>query len=147
MRSAFTLSAWLPLLAAGAFACPLQASAQAFAADYGLAPSRGEAPGVGLSVQAGRNWFARVGAESGMSPHPHGLGIPSAASFPVVNIGGGYRWGDGRSLSLQLNRGTGQRLGLSLSYDWPRYYMRLSYDSSFAPAPQDSLRLSAGVRF
>ena len=40
-----------------------------------------------------------------------------------------------------------QRLGLAVSYDWPRYFVRLAYDSKADFTPQDRLRLSAGVRF
>ena len=65
-----------------------------------------------------------------------------------MRIGGGYRWSDGQSLSLHVTGGRGpERLGLSVSYDWPRYFVRLSYDSGLNPVPQDRLRFSAGVRF
>ena len=40
-----------------------------------------------------------------------------------------------------------QRLGLSVSYDWPRYFVRLAYDPKANFLPQDSLKLSAGMRF
>jgi hypothetical protein len=65
-------------------------------------------------------------------------------------VGGGYRWANGQSLSLQLSRGrgAGQRLGLAVNYDWPHYFVRFAYDQSgLTLTPQDSLRFSAGVRF
>jgi hypothetical protein len=34
-----------------------------------------------------------------------------------------------------------------VSYDWPRYFVRLSYDPGLNPVMQDKLRFSAGVRF
>jgi len=164
MRSALSPRAWLPLLAAGVLAWAQGAGAQGFSADYELArpgavAAEPETPGrtgmfnlgpvrinpafhadpgfsgAGLSLDAGRHWFAQIG-------------FGRSVSTDVLNIGGGYRWNDGRSLSLQLNRGRStERLGLSVSYDWPRYFVRLTYDSKLAPIPQDSLRFSAGVRF
>jgi hypothetical protein len=75
--------------------------------------------------------------------------LTPAASNDIVNVGGGYRWGNGQALSLQLSkgRGTAQRLGLAVNYDWPHYFVRFSYDQGLYLAPQDSLRFSAGVRF
>jgi hypothetical protein len=66
-----------------------------------------------------------------------------------VNVGGGYRFGDGQSLSLQLSRARGPlpRLGLAVGYDWPRYFLRFTYDQGLNLTPADSLRFSAGVRF
>jgi hypothetical protein len=40
-----------------------------------------------------------------------------------------------------------QRLGLSVAYDWPRYFVRLAYDPKANFTPQDMWRLSTGVRF
>lgn len=40
-----------------------------------------------------------------------------------------------------------ERAGLSLAYDWPRWFMRLSYDPRVNFTPQDMWRLSAGTRF
>ena len=155
---------WLPLLAAAALACPRGADAQGFSPDYGLSPGRTSAvslgpvrldpvfhgdarsSSVGLSIAAGKNWFAQAGVGHSLDSNPALPG--STASTPVVNIAGGYRWSDGQSLSLQVSRGReAERLGLSVSYDWPRYFVRLSYDSKLSPLPQDSLRFSAGVRF
>lgn len=98
----------------------------------------GGSSGAGLSLQAGRNWFGQLDV--------------GGAGSDIVNLAGGYRWANGQALSLQLSRGRGpgQRLGLALNYDWPRYFVRFSYDQgAFAPLPQaqDSLRFSAGVRF
>jgi hypothetical protein len=124
-------------------AAPLLAAAQGFSADYALTRSLGD-PGVGLTLQADRNWFGQLGVSQG----PVSVLTP-AASNDIVNVGGGYRWGNGQALSLQLSkgRGTGQRLGLAVNYDWPHYFVRFSYDQGLYLAPQDSLRFSAGVRF
>ena len=173
MRSAFTSSTWLPLLAAGALSCPVGASAQAFTADYGLAASSAPAAeslsphgagqfslgavrlapalqadaqfsGAGLSVTAGRNWFAQVAVGRSLQ---RSVTLGDASS-DAMSVGGGYRWSNGRSLSLQLtgSRGT-DRLGLSVRYDWPRYFLRLSYDSRLDLVPVETLRFSAGMRF
>jgi hypothetical protein len=145
MRSTFAQFAWPPLLAAGALAWSPGAQAQLFSADYALARPQSQ-PMAGLSLAAGRHWFARVGFE----PDLRQASSPSTHPGPAeaVSIGGGYRWNNGQSLSLQVNRPRSpDRLGLSVSYDWPRYFVRLSYDSAVTPLPQDSLRFSAGVRF
>jgi hypothetical protein len=151
-------------------ACPLAAGAQGFAADYDLnrmaspaaegsagfrvdwnavriapaAPLGGDASGAGLSVQAGRNWFGQVG----LAQAP-GSALMPGSTADVVNVAGGYRWGDGQKLSLQLSRGrgAGQRLGLAVNYDWPRYFVRFSYDQGLSLAPQEGIRFSAGMRF
>jgi hypothetical protein len=171
MRQAPLFARYAPLLAAGALVMPLTARAQGFAADYDLAQPQ-ELPagrsviggtlnwgsvnlspalqsdsrfsGVGLSLEAGRNWFGLVGiGRSAELEH-----VPGYASGEQVSISGGYRWGDGQSLSLRLTAGRGsERLGLALSYDWPRYFVRLSYDSKLYLVPQESLRFSAGMRF
>jgi hypothetical protein len=148
-------------LAAAALAAPWFAHAQGFTADYDIArfaspesqpllkfgPAHslgGDFPGVGLSMQAGRNWFGQAGLAQG----PVSALTPSLSN-DIVNVAGGYRWGNGQALSLQLSRGrgAGQRLGLALNYDWPHYFVRFSYDQGLNLAPQDSLRFSAGVRF
>lgn len=142
-------------------AAPWFALAQGFTADYDiarfssaetqplirLAPAHalgGDFPGVGLSMQTGPNWFGQVGLAHG----PVSTLTPAAAN-DIFNMAGGYHWGKGQSLSLQLSRGRGpgQRLGLALNYDWPHYFVRFSYDQGLNLAPQDSLRFSAGVRF
>jgi hypothetical protein len=157
-------------MAAAAAACPLAAGAEGFAADYDLnrmaSPSGegfagirvdwnavritpaaalgGDASGAGLSVQAGRNWFGQVELAQ-----TSGNGLTPVGTTDVVNVAGGYRWGNGQTLSLQLSRGRGigQRLGLAVNYDWPRYFVRLSYDQGLNLAPQEGIRFSAGVRF
>ena len=140
---------------------PALALAQGFTADYDIArfsstdePSQvrlapalslGGEPQGGLSLQAGRNWFGQVGLSQG----PVNSLAPASAT-DVLNVAGGYKWTNGQSLSLQLSkgRGTGQRLGLALNYDWPHYFVRFSYDQgNLMLMPQDSLRFSAGVRF
>lgn len=124
-------------------AMPLLAGAQGFSADYALTRGVGE-PGVGLTMQADRNWFGQLGVSQGPVS-----ALTPAASNDIVNVGGGYRWNNGQALSLQLSRGRGpgQRLGLAVNYDWPRYFVRFSYEQGLNLAPQDSLRFSAGVRF
>jgi len=170
MRAKFTPSPWPPVVAAALMACPSGAFAQAFAADYGLAPPAGWAGqhgfsaqgprgllvapavqsdphfvGAGLSVAAGRNWFAKVAVGRSLAIGSAPAGMPSRDGLSVA---GGYRWSDGQALSLQVTgaRG-GNRLGLSVSYDWPRYFVRLSRDSGLNPAPQENVRFSAGMRF
>lgn len=164
MRAVVTFRLLLPLLAAAAVVWPHFAQAQAFSADYGL-PGRGALAGfgevriqpllqvegryagAGLSVEAGRNWFAQVGVGRSLQQQPV---LSTGGPTEVVNLAGGYRWNDGQSLSLQLNRGragAGDRLGLAVSYDWPRYFVRLSYDSGLSSLPQDNIRFSAGMRF
>ena len=172
MRSPLLTSSWLPLFAAGLMWAP-GAGAQVFSADYGLvgpaAPAASgasslstpfslgsvrigpafqadtEYSGAGLSLAAGRNWFAQVSVGSSLQ-QPAGLN--GVAASDALRIGGGYRFGDGQSLSLHVTGARGpDRLGLSVSYDWPRYFVRLSYDAGINPVPQDRLRFSAGVRF
>jgi hypothetical protein len=141
---------------------PWLCHAQGFTADYDiarlsptdsapvvrLAPALalgGDFSGAGLSLRAGRNWFGQVQLAQG----PTSTLLP-APGHESVNVAGGYRWANGQALSLQLSRGRGsgqQRLGLALNYDWPHYFVRLSYDQGWSLAPQDGLRFSAGVRF
>ena len=173
MRAASPFTVWLPLLAATVMAWPQATGAQAFSADYDL--SRAAAPaadpeadrpsafgfggvhigaalqadgdfsGAGLSLAAGRNWFAQVSV--GRSLQQTNI-LPGAVTGEALRVGGGYRWSDGQSLSLHVTGGRGpERLGLSVSYDWPRYFVRLSYDPGLNPVMQDKLRFSAGVRF
>jgi hypothetical protein len=118
------------------------AHAQGVTPDYSIAPY-----GAGLSLQAGARWFGQVGlAQTPTSPLVH------SGTNDAVNLSGGYRFGGGQSLSLQLSMargsGPGQRLGLSVNYDWPRYFVRFSYDPQrFTLQPQESVRVSAGVKF
>lgn len=152
------------IVAAAAFAAgsiaPLHAQAQALSANYTLtAPSLLEEPdvqprlsragwgplrlapaqtfaGTGLSLEAGERWFARAT-------------VGRSLDAEVYSMGGGYRFGDGESVSVHLTRVAGlERLGLAVRYDWRRSYLRLSYEP---PLPSqglpDRLRLSAGVRF
>jgi len=112
------------------------AHAEGFSADYSL---------NGLALQqGGHNWFGQFGLAQGpVNPLLH------SGTNDIMNVAGGYRFSNGQSLSLQLSRGRqGQRLGLAVNYDWPRYFVRFSYDpQGLTLSPQDSLRFSAGVRF
>lgn len=172
MRKPFNPRAWLPLLAAAALAMPQPGWAQAFSADYWLpgalraarassyssgalsvdgfhiSPTLqgdGRFSGAGLSLDAGRSWFAQVAVGRSLQHGNYPFGM---AASDEVRVSGGYRWGDGQALSLQVTGGShSQRLGLAVRYDWPRYFVRLSYDSGLNPLPQDNLRFSAGVRF
>lgn len=114
------------LLAAAAFV-PGVGHAQGFTADYDLS----------------RHWFGQVG----LSQPP--LNALTTGTNDVLNVGGGYRFNDGQSLSLQLSRARGPvpKLGLSVSYDWPRYFVRFTYDQGLTLTPTDNLRFSAGFRF
>jgi hypothetical protein len=96
----------------------------------------GSDSGSGLSVEAGESWFARAG-------------IGRSLDNEVLSLGGGYRFGGGDALSLQVTHQLAQdRLGLALRYDWRWSYLRLSYDQPLrAPGPSDRLRFSAGMRF
>lgn len=171
MRSTVSRS-WFALIAVAGLAWTGGASAQVFSADYELARRQQSAgtvspaanllnlgsvqfspalqadteySGVGLSLAAGRNWFAQVSVGQSVQPY---AGLDGMGSSDAMRIGGGYRWGDGQSLSLQLTGARGpDRLGLSVSYGWPHYYVRLSYDTGITPVPQDRFRFSAGVRF
>lgn len=101
--------------------------------------------GAGLSFEAGRNWFAQVGLGRSLQPR---LVLSNFSPYEVLSIAGGYRWIDGQSLSLQVTGGQGaERLGLSVGYDWPRYFVRMTYDSKLRLTSQDNLRFSAGLRF
>jgi hypothetical protein len=40
-----------------------------------------------------------------------------------------------------------QRLGLSVAYDWPTYFVRVAFDPKVNFTPQDMFRLSVGTRF
>ena len=134
------------VLLAGAAAL---AHAQVFSPDYRLRVSPGLAtdgsPGAGLSLQGRPNWFGHVGLSQG----PTSL-LNRAVANDIFELEGGYRWTDGKAVSLQLSRprSAGQRLGLALNYDWPHYFVRFSYDPpGIVLSTQDSLRFSAGVRF
>jgi hypothetical protein len=162
----------LALVAAGMLAWPNAATAQSFSADYALSRGAIESaqgahlPGMislgkvsvaaalhggsdfaggGLSVTAGQNWFAEVAVGRSLQT---GLDPAALAARDTLRLAGGYRWTDGQSLFLELTGGrSGNRLGLAVSYDWPRYFVRLIYDTGINPVPQDNLRFSAGMRF
>jgi hypothetical protein len=173
MRSRCPPTMLLRLLAAAALLGPTVAAAQGFAADYGLragaaevAPSAGfrggalnlggmriapvvqtdaQFSGAGLSLAAGTHWFAQVSVGRSVQ---YDSGLVEAVPAEALRIGGGYRWANGQALSLQVTGGRGpERLGLSVSYDWPRYFVRLSYDTGLNPLPQDKVRFSAGMGF
>jgi hypothetical protein len=96
----------------------------------------GSTTGAGLSLEAGRQWFAR-------------LGMGRSMASEVMSLGGGYRFADGDALSMHVTRQLGQdRLGLAVRYDWSRSYLRLSYEAPMRPLNgTDTLRFSAGIRF
>ncbi len=101
--------------------------------------------GAGLSLATGANWFGQVSVGRSLQYDP---AFSSLRAGDALRVGGGYRWSNGQSLSLQVTAGRAQeRLGLSVSYDWPRYFVRLTYDTGLNPVPRDKLRFSAGVRF
>jgi len=131
----------LLLMGAVLVACPADARAQAFSANYQLT-----GPSVVIAwPESGpdTSWFARVDLGHAQSATQWGTDVRQ-----VVGLAGGYRWRDGESLSLHLTHAPGQeRLGLSVRYDWPRYFVRLSSDPKLNEVPQDRLRFSAGVRF
>jgi hypothetical protein len=143
--------AWLPsYTVAGALVWPAFAYGQAFTADYALGSLRIQPAiqssvdfyGAGLSAEVGRSWFGQVGVGRSLQ------NTVSAGAPQVLSLAGGYRFGGGQALSLQLSRGRGsdQRLGLAVNYDWPRYFVRFSYNRMNL-LPQDNLRVSAGLRF
>ena len=173
MRSRRLPTLLLRLLAAAALLGPADAAAQGFAADYGLragvlevAPASGygggalnlggmrvapvvqadaQFSGAGLSLAAGANWFAQVSVGRSVQ---YDSGLVQAVPAEALRIAGGYRWANGQALSLQVTGGRGpERVGLSVGYDWPRYFVRLSYDTGLNPLPQDKVRFSAGMRF
>jgi hypothetical protein len=56
------------------------------------------------------------------------------------------------TLDLLAKQGTVEdqrirRLGVSATYDWPRWFVRVAWDPKVNFTPQDMLRLSAGSRF
>jgi len=60
----------------------------------------------------------------------------------------------GRRLTMDVLLKTGRvegttiyRLGASVTYDWPRYFVRMAYDPHANFAPEDMWRLSVGLRF
>ena len=160
MRGVIYSTAWLPLaagvLAPAAIAQPVVANyeltrpAWSSIADaellprgnlFSLGPVRVAASyayggsGAGLSLEAGQQWFARVG-------------VGRSLDSEVVSVGGGYRWPDGQALSMQLTHSLAhERTGLALRYDWPRYYLRVGYDTRLRDGNAETLRFSAGVRF
>ena len=61
---------------------------------------------------------------------------------------------DGRRLTVDLLAKRGlvagtliHKAGLSVAYDWPRYFVRIAFDPKANFAPQDMWRLTGGVRF
>ena len=108
----------LSVLLLAAAAVPCAALAQSFEANYELtrpvaadtdllplagglrfgnvrvasAFSPSAAAGGGLSLEAGKSWFGR-------------FTVGRSIETDMIAIGGGYRWRDGESVSLQLSRG------------------------------------------
>lgn len=162
MRCLDRLLSRLPacLLAAGVAMAGLGAQAQALSPIYELTvpallaepdpPARasmlawgpvrlaatGSMGGSGLSLEAGQKWFARAG-------------VGRSLDSDYLDIGGGYRFAGGQSVSMHVTRQFGQEgLGLAVRYDWHRSYLRLGYELPVrALGTPDRLRFSAGVRF
>ena len=99
--------------------------------------------GGGVSLAAG-SWFA--GVRLGRTPSRADQASAAPGSGAVM-LSGGYRWAGQQSINLQVVRDRGDNLGLAVSYDWPSYYLRLDLDNKNRLVPQETLRLSAGVRF
>lgn len=145
MRSPLRSIATAAFALAIAVGFPGEAHAQIFEADYQLV--RQHSP-VRFTIHTGSSWFGQVDVERSTLQQLPG----NPRNHPdIVNLGAGYRFSNGQSLSLQLShghgRGPGQRLGLAVNYDWPQYFVRFSYDQGINLVPQDNLRFSAGVRF
>ncbi len=100
--------------------------------------------GGGVSVVAGGSWFGgvRLGRTPARPDQP-----TAAPGSAALMFSGGYLWGGQQSVSLQVVRDRRDNLGLAVSYDWPSYYLRLDLDNKNRLVPQETLRLSAGVRF
>jgi hypothetical protein len=132
----YTLTAPARMISASAWSDPEQSVRQPVAAwgPVRLAAS-GTSSGNGLSLEAGEKWFARAGL---------GRSLDSG----TLSLGGGYRFGGGDALSMQVSRQAGHEgLGLALRYDWQRSYLRLAYKAPLRAAGTADLRFSAGVRF
>jgi hypothetical protein len=137
-RAARSLSSLLLAVAA----CWASAAMAQAASPYSLRlgpEARSGSLGGGLSLEAGDRWFARMGMANTLA---------GSADNDRFSLGGGYRFNDSESLSLQLVRSRlPQRLGLAVRYDWASYYLRLSYDRRWSDTSPDRLRFSAGFRF
>lgn len=62
--------------------------------------------------------------------------------------------GEGHRLTLDLLAKRGlvagsliHKAGVSVAYDWPRYFIRVAWDPKVNFTPQDMVRVSAGMRF
>jgi hypothetical protein len=135
IRIAIAAAAWLSASTAIALEGPVNYELTRPAwAPVTLRLSTASAGSPGLSLDAGQAWFGRIG-----------LGAGGDGQW---RIGGGYRWRNGESLSLELTRSFGHaQPGLAFHYDWPRYYLRLTYDPQPGELTQQLLRFSAGIRF
>lgn len=98
--------------------------------------------GGGVSLDAGGRWFG--GLRLGLNTPRRDADAPVTSE--AILLAGGYRLGAQQSVSLQLVRDRRESLGLAVSYDWPSYYLRLGWDKTRI-LPQNTVRLSAGVRF
>lgn len=135
-----------------------------------------------LGVETGDSWFAGAGIGRTNLRDSVSLNFDPNDAY---SLSGGYRGGDGESVSFVLVRDNRlnpdqqhlhlvyrrtvnsshrltidallkrglvdeemiEKTGLSIAYDWPRWFLRLSYDPNANFTPQDLWRLSAGTRF
>jgi hypothetical protein len=125
--------------------------------------------GGSLAVETGDSWFVGTGLGRTNLRNYANLNFDPNDSYTVY---GGYKWPDGTALSLSLIRdnrlplperqrltvdllakqGTvdGQfirRAGLTVTYDWPRWFVRAAYDPKVNFTAQNMVRLSVGTRF
>lgn len=105
------------------------------------------------TVESSSGWYASAGLAQ--SPRTPSSISPVYGLSRASTVTAGFRWSPDASLSFAVTRATGlaaggasvQRLGLSVRYDWPTYYVRIGLDPSLETLPRDRLRLSAGFSF
>ncbi|MFL6693719.1 MAG: hypothetical protein ACJ8GO_12235, partial [Ramlibacter sp.] len=107
-------------------------------------------PNDAVTLQAGRRWgqgdalMLQLIADNREHPDQRHLHLNWRGTRP------GH---ERLTLDLLAKRGTLddgqhiQRLGVSATYDWPRWFVRAAWDPKVNFTPQDMLRVSAGARF